>query len=599
MGEDPRPLEAVVNEVVAEAHVRPEELRPEERAYLQEHALKKPLRVLDIWALGVGVVITGEYFGWNLGLRDNGPVAMIVASLIVCLLYLTWVLALSELSVALPFAGGPLAYGRRAVDPSLGFVMGWSMFLECQFATIATALATGGYIAFLVNPADPGPVVAVWAALGTIVLFFLLHTWGVKEQSWVMVVMTYGAILGLVIFWIAAATDFSWKGVWPEQLFDPREPYGGSKSKGWKSVLDAVPYALWWLVIIETVALASEEAHEPHRTIPRGLVWAQLTLIGLVILTWFFACGAMDAQEVAGNVVKDEKGQVVRDEEGKPKRTSVDYPLAKVMQNLPAGKSPLLLYGFGIIALFGMIASYHGMVYGTSRQAFALGRAGYLPAFLGRVHSSRRTPNAALLTCSLIAAGFVIANLWFKDAIAVAVLVSTLTALVWYILAMGCLFVLRKREPHLFATYRAPVYRVLPLTVVLLSAFAIYVYSGIDVKVIPLTALLYALGLGYYWFRAHGQIQKAAPEELAARAASTEAVALTAAPPTPSRFAWLERLTALVLLLVVAALGWVLLAAYLPAWTDWAAAEVRVVFVLVLLGVALLLVSVVALLHTR
>src|SRR5256885_12208220 len=125
-------LDAIVTEVVVEGHVSPDELRPEERAYLKEHALKKPLRVLDIWALGVGVVIAGEYFGWNLGLKDNGPVAMLVASLIVCLLYLTWVLALSELSVAMPFAGGPLVYGRRAADPSLGFVMGWSMFPECQ-----------------------------------------------------------------------------------------------------------------------------------------------------------------------------------------------------------------------------------------------------------------------------------------------------------------------------------------------------------------------------------------------------------------------------------------------------------------------------------
>src|SRR5437764_5120276 len=181
MAEEPPPLEAVVNEVVAEAHLRPEELRPEERAYLQEHALKKPLRVRDIWALGVGGVIAGVYFGWNLGLKDNGPVAMLVASLLVCLLYLTWVLALAELSVAMPFAGGPLAYGRRAADPSLGFVMGWSMFLECQFATIATALATGGYIAFLINPADPDPTTEVWAALATVVVFFLLHAWGVKE----------------------------------------------------------------------------------------------------------------------------------------------------------------------------------------------------------------------------------------------------------------------------------------------------------------------------------------------------------------------------------------------------------------------------------
>ena len=51
MAEEPRELDAVVNEVVSEAHVRPEDLRPEERAFLQEHALKKPLRVLHIWAM--------------------------------------------------------------------------------------------------------------------------------------------------------------------------------------------------------------------------------------------------------------------------------------------------------------------------------------------------------------------------------------------------------------------------------------------------------------------------------------------------------------------------------------------------------------------
>src|SRR5215831_16984821 len=164
MGEDPRPLDAVVNEVVAETHLRPDELRPEERAYLQAHALKKPLLVRDIWALGVGGVIAGVYFGWNLGLKDNGPVAMLIASLIVCLLYLTWVLALAELSVAMPFAGGPLAYGRRAVDPSLGFVMGWSMFLECQFASIAAVMSAGGYVAFLLNPGQPDPMVQMLAA---------------------------------------------------------------------------------------------------------------------------------------------------------------------------------------------------------------------------------------------------------------------------------------------------------------------------------------------------------------------------------------------------------------------------------------------------
>lgn len=485
-----------------------------EKTFLAEHSLKKPLRVLDIWALGVGAVITGEYFGWNLGLKGNGAIAMLIASLIVCLLYLTWVLALSELSVAMPFAGGPLAYGRRAVEPSLGFIMGWSMFLECQFATIATALATGGYVAFLVNPDDPSPTVKVWTALGITAIFFFLHVWGVKEQSTAMVIMTYGAIVGLVIFWVAAATHFSWDRIWTPTLFP--------EAKGWRAVLDAVPYALWWLVIIETVALAAEEAHEPHRTIPRGLVWAQLTLIVLVVLTWLFACGAVDFQELAVTAKTDASGKPMLDPQGIPITEDVDYPLAKAIRMIPVGQSTVLIYSFGSIAFFGLIASFHGMVYGTSRQAFALGRAGYLPTFLGEVHQIRRTPVPAIAVCSLLTAGFVVASLWFKDAINVAVLVSTLTALIWYVLAVGCLFKLRRREPQMFARFQSPIARVLPISVVVLSLFALYVYGALNVNVVPLTAALYAGGLAFYWFWAQDRLQTAAPEELTARKASVE-----------------------------------------------------------------------------
>jgi ethanolamine permease len=489
--------DAVVQELAAEAHLKLGDLRPEEQAYLKEHALKKPLRVLDIWALGVGAVISGAYFGWNLGLRDNGPVAMLVATLIVCLLYLTWVLALSELSVAMPFAGGPLAYGRRAVGPWLGFVMGWSMLLECQFVAIATALATGGYIAFLLQPDDPSDAVRIGIALATIVVFFFLHAWGVKEQSLALMLITYGAILGLVIFWIAAAPYLSWPRVWT----DPVLP----ATKGWRAVLEAVPFALWWLVSIETVALAAEEAHAAHRTIPRGLVLAQVTLIGIAVLTWFFACGAMDAQDLAVTV---RNGQ----------SSDVDYPLVKALESLPVRQAaPAVFYGFGVIAICGILASYHGIVFGTSRQAFSLGRAGYLPTFLGTVHAVRRTPVPALLTCSLISAGFVIASLWWTQVGTVAVLVSTLTALIWYILAMLCLFLLRRREPRLFHAYRTPVTRVLPVMVVVLAVFAAATYSVINVQVIPLTAALYAVALGYYGLWARRRIQTAAPEELAAR----------------------------------------------------------------------------------
>ncbi len=199
--------------------------------------------------------------------------------------------------------------------------------------------------------------------------------------------------------------------------------------------------------------------------------------------------------------------------------TSVSYPLAKVVAEIPIGRSPWAVYGFGSMALFGMIASYHGMVFGTSRQAFGLGRAGYLPRILGKVHSERRTPVPALGLCSLVTAAFVVANLTYKDAIALAVLVSTLTALVWYILAIVCLVVLRRREPELFRSYRAPVARVLPVAVVVLSVFAAWVYVGIDIKVLPLTAALYAVGLAYFFGWSRWRLKSVAPEERTARQA--------------------------------------------------------------------------------
>ncbi len=490
-------LDQVVQEVVSEAHLQAEALRPEERDYLKEHALKKPMGVLHIWALGVGVVITGEYFGWNPGLKEGGPIGMLMASLFVCGLYMMWVLALSELSVAMPFAGGPLAYGRRAVGPAFGFVMGWSMFLECLFATIGTAIATGGAVYFLadffVPGLDPLAVTTVFG-LAAVVLFGFIQWLGAKEQARVMAWMTYGAIAGLVWFWIACLP-----GVDLDRITGP------GLVNGWEGAIKAIPYAIWWLVIIESVALAAEEAHEPHRTLPRGLALAQITLIGLVILTWFFASAAGSDYRETGKV-------------------QVLYPLQHVYQDVwPDEGNYWHLIPFAVIALCGMVASYNGMIYAVSRQSFSLGRAGYLPQILGHVHVRRRTPDVSILCWSVVVAGFVIWGFFNEEAVVVAVLTCNLTALIWYALAMVCLFILRRKEPDMPRPYRVPWYPYLPALVLVMSLFAAAVYGWLQAPIVLwLTLIMYAAGLGYHFGFARRRLVSAAPEELAARAGKKE-----------------------------------------------------------------------------
>ncbi len=468
-------------------------LRPDEKKYLDEHSLKKPMGTAQIWALGVGAVITGEYFGWNGGLGVAGPTGMLIASLFVCVLYMAWVLALSELSVAMPFAGGPLAYGRRAVGPWLGFVMGWSMFLESLFATIGTAIATGGYVYFILNllmDGLPAGKVTTAAALITVALFAVLQWIGAKEQAKVMEWMTYGAIIALVWFWIACIPGVKIERIFTEPLL----------TDGWGGVLKAIPYAIWWLVIIESVALAAEEAHEPHRSIPRGLTYAQITLIVLVVLTWFFAV-------TAGNDYKKTGDPLVL------------FPLPMVYREVwpDASHSPHLI-AFSVLAICGMVASYNGMLFAVSRQSFAMGRAGYLPSILGHVHPVRRTPDVSIGVWSLVVAGFVIWGYFNEAAVLIAVLTCNLTALIWYILSMICLFILRAKEPHMPRPYKVPLYPFLPAAVIVMSLFAALVYGWLNEPVVLwLTLTMYAIGLIYFFGYARTRLATAAPEELTAQ----------------------------------------------------------------------------------
>jgi ethanolamine permease len=374
--------------------------------------------------------------------------------------------------------------------------MGWSMFLECLFATIGTALATGGYIFFILNLVAGrlgwelhSGLVTTLAGLTTVALFAIVQFLGARQQARLMEWMTYGAIIGLVWFWIACIP-----GVRLERIFT--EPI---LTDGWAGVIKAIPFAIWWLVIIEMVALAAEEAHEPHRTIPRGLLLAQLTLIVLVVLTWFFAAAA-------GNDYR---------ETGKDTNS---YPLPFVYRQVwPDSENLPHLMAFAVIALCGMIASYNGMIYAVSRQSFSLGRAGYLPRTLGHVHPRRRTPDVSILIWSLVVAGFVIWGYYNERAVVVAVLTCNLSALIWYALAMVCLFLLRKNEPDMERPYKVPFYPYLPALVLVMSLFAAGVYGEQNPIVLWLTLAMYGVGLAYYFGYARTRLATAAPEELAAR----------------------------------------------------------------------------------
>jgi ethanolamine permease len=206
-------------------------------------------------------------------------------------------------------------------------------------------------------------------------------------------------------------------------------------------IMAAIPFAIWFYLAIEGVAMAAEEAKDPTRTIPRAYISGILTLVVLALGVMILDGGVRDWRSLG----------------------SVDYPLPEAMA-MVVGKDSGMTHLLVAIGLFGLVASFHGIIIGYSRQMFALARAGYLPAFLSAIHPRFQTPHWALIAGGVIG---IIAILSGKTAELITM--SAFGALVLYIISMAALFRLRATEPTLARPFVAPFYPAFPAIALILS----------------------------------------------------------------------------------------------------------------------------------
>jgi ethanolamine permease len=117
------------------------------------------------------------------------------------------------------------------------------------------------------------------------------------------------------------------------------------------------------------------------------------------------------------------------------------------------------------IGLFGLVASFHGIILGYSRQFFALARAGFLPKGLAKL-SRFQTPHRAILAGGVVGIAAIfsdsLVNLQGMTLTAAMITMSVFGAIVMYIVSMLSLFKLRTSEPHLERSFRAPGYPIVP-----------------------------------------------------------------------------------------------------------------------------------------
>ena len=419
--------------------------------------LQKSLGPLMIWGLGVGYVISGEYFGWNLGLAEGGPYGMLVATALVSLMYLAFVLSYAELACAMPKAGGAFVYVDRAFGPRLGFLAGVAQLVEFCFAPPAIAFAIGAYF----QNYAPGVRSEVFA-VGAFVLFIAINIRGVTLSAIFELCVTVLAVFELLLFAGVTLPEFSWEAF-------SRDPL----PNGWAGVLPALPFAIWFYLAIEGVANIAEEARDPKRDIPRSFIAAMVTLLGLALLTFFASVGVGGWREV------------VYDAAGKASDAPLPMALGQVV-----GEGHLLYHLLVTVGLFGLVASFHGIILVAGRALLEFGRVGYLPAAIGRTSPKFHTPVGGLLLCGAIGL-LALATGKTGEIITLA----AFGALTLYILSMLALLRLRKHEPELERPYRVRAYPLVPMVALLLATLC-WIAMAISQ---PLLAAIFVGIVGASW----------------------------------------------------------------------------------------------------
>lgn len=462
--------------------------------------LERSAGALLLWGLGVGYVISGDFFGWNFGLAAGGFGGMAIAIALMAALYTALIFTLAELATMMPVAGGPYAFARRALGPWGGFATGLAVTIEYVLAPAVIATGIGGYVAGMF--AAPPPWLAELVPIVAYAMFVGLSLLGSRFSLALLLAITLVAVAVLLAWSIALLPHVD-----PARWFDVAPQPGGSRflPYGPAGIVAALPAAGWFYLAVEGVPLAAEETRDPARALPRGMIAAMLSLLAFSLLTATIGPGVAGTQALA----------------------TAQNPLPAAVEALH-GRN-WLYWLTTLIGLLGLVASFFAIIFAYSRQIFALARAGYLPRFLARTNR-HHAPHWALVLPAIVGYLVIVVLDRVRDAEGLAtpdllMQMAVFAALLSYAMMLISHFVLRRREPDRPRPYRTPGHPLTPalaLALVVLASTSTLFYGGAARFAVSGTALVLLLGLAYFALVSRHRLVASAPEEEAALIAAAE-----------------------------------------------------------------------------
>lgn len=339
------------------------------QAQQTEHVgLARVLGPAHVWALGVGIVLVGEYMGWNFAVGKGGAYAALMACWFAGILYTCVAMIDSEVTSTVAAAGGQYTQAKHIVGPLMAFNVGLYLVFAYTMLEAANAITFG----FLIDT-----VATMGGHQGLdqrpfIILTIMFLAW--LNYRGVLATLTFNLVITAIAFTAVIVLFLATSGVVGPSPLRHAELMSGAAAMpyGWLGVLAAMHFGLWYYLGIEGTTQAAEEVRSPARSLPFGTLAGVMTLAIAATLTWYVCAGLMPWEYL---------GQA-------------GVPLFDAAR---LSGSMFLMVFLGIGTMFATLASANGCINDASRAWFAMARDRYLPGWFGAVHPKYRTPYRSII----------------------------------------------------------------------------------------------------------------------------------------------------------------------------------------------------------
>jgi ethanolamine permease len=434
-------------------------------------SLSRVLGPAHVWALGVGIVLVGEYTGWNFSADKGGTLAALIICWVVGLLYTSVAMIDSEVTSTVAAAGGQYAQAKHIVGPLMAFNVALYLVFAYTMLEVSNAIVVADTI-----KAYAGDGFSDWHYRGVIatiiVVLATLNYRGVLMTLNINLIITAFAFLAIIVLffsvqpWSQGAVLKLGEMVTPENAL----PYG------WIGVIAGFHWGIWYYLGIEGTTQAAEEVRSPARSLPYGTMAGMITLLIGASLTWYICASLMPWQYLGFTY----------------------FPLLDAGKLTGSRSLEILMFAATVLAA---TASANGCINDAARAWFSLGRDRYLPTWFSAVHPKYRTPYRSILFLVPIALAFA-----FTANLGQAITFSILSGVLHYTFMSINIMMFRNKWPlgSIRRGYTHP-FHPLPAIVLLIlcvvTFFAIFLGYGAQLTAMVVFYIIMSLWFHFYRYQ--------------------------------------------------------------------------------------------------